>query len=101
MKVADPLMNTMTKEDTLTGEFEFIGGSLALDFTNTLSSFVVRDGERFTEYARLVRWGLEAGVLTHGQADNLLVMADRRPEDAENTLQQAFALREAIHWIFS
>src|SRR5438552_6606125 len=101
MKIADPLVSAETKEHEQDAEFEFVGGSLALDFANTISSFVERRGEQLTDYSHLVRWGLEAGVLTESDANSLLGWADKHPHEAEKVLGQALALRGSLHWIIS
>src|SRR5207302_22567 len=51
--------------------FEFTGGNLCLDFTNTLSGRRAQPRERLTSYEDLVAWGRQAGVLT--DADALLL----------------------------
>src|SRR4051812_50198358 len=92
----------MIEIEAETSRFEFIGGWLSLDFTNTISMYVGgRTGERYHSYEDLVQWGLEAGVLSREQARGLLERARIEPEEAERVQARGLALREAIHWIFS
>lgn len=101
MKIADPLIEAENEVNTEANQFSFVGGSLSLDFTNTISSFRERNGERLTEYARLVRWGLEAGVLDEAEAQQLSKLAKLHPSVANQTLDQALTLRETIHDVFA
>lgn len=86
---------------TETYTFE-IGESLCLDFSNTVSG--ARDLEstdHLQDYATLVVWSRQAGVLTQGEADSLLAEAQRQPEQAQSVLDRARVLRESIFAIFS
>jgi len=78
-----------------------LGGSLCLDFVNTLDP---RAGEQSHEYlasyADLVAWSQRAAGLSARTAQQLLHAAARRPMDAAGVLQQAIELREAIYRIF-
>jgi predicted RNA-binding Zn ribbon-like protein len=56
--------------------------------------------ERFTSYSRLVAWGRDAGVLPDEQAVALMDEAKKNPAAAEAALEDATALREAIHRLF-
>lgn len=89
--------------------FVWVGGRLALDFTNSTAwSRSLGPGgeeeqpeyERFTRYGRLVEWAQAAEALSEREAASLLAEAERRPEDASLALQQTLALRQAIHRIF-
>src|SRR5438445_13121899 len=81
--------------------FEFVGGRLCLDFTNTVSNYDAgRGNERFKSYPALVAWGEQAGVLSRSEAERLLAEAKRHPQEADKAFEQAKTLREALHWIF-
>lgn len=82
-------------------QFDRVGGRLCLDFANTVSG--VRGGalrERLDDYASLVSWGRQAGVVTEAQARRLLAEARRRPPEAEAVLREARELREAVYSVF-
>ncbi len=82
--------------------FGFIAGNLSVDYTNTVSSR--KDGpprEYLTDYAALVAWGRQAGVLTDGEAADLRTQGAAHPADAATVLDEARTLREAIYRMFS
>ncbi len=78
-----------------------IGNALCLDFANTLY------GHRGTplheylhDYGDLVVWSRKAGVLTSAEADRLLRLSERRPEEAAAAFHHAIAQRELIFRVF-
>ena len=82
-------------------ELEFIGGSICLDFTNTLGGS--RDHpthEHIGDYAELVAFARAAGVLRVEQARRLLAAAERDPGAATEIYRRSIALREAISRAF-
>jgi predicted RNA-binding Zn ribbon-like protein len=81
--------------------FEYTGGNLCLDFTNTLSGRRARPRERLTSYQDLVAWGRQAGVLTDADALLLERIAAEHPRDATRMFAEAVALREALYRILS
>jgi predicted RNA-binding Zn ribbon-like protein len=82
-------------------DFEFIGGALCLDFTNTLGRGVTTDTEHLERYQDLVRWGLQAELLDARQAGRLCDAAHSSPSEAEAVLERALELREVIYRIFA
>jgi len=82
--------------------FEFTGGHLCLNFTNTVDN---RKGdnrkELLTSYADLLQWAEEAGVLKARAAVQLQKMADEGPGQAKSVLRTAVQLREALYALFS
>src|SRR5260370_7529035 len=81
--------------------FEFTGGLLCLDFTNTLEdrpSDYAR--ELLNSYSDLVSWSQQARILEDEEAQQLLEEAARRPAEASIVLQRAVVLREAIYRLF-
>lgn len=90
--------------------FRWVGGRLCLDYANTVvwssgADFREPDRprpeyERFTDYARVVAWGRDAGILSERRAAGLLRAAERAPGSAADALQAAMVLREAIHCLF-
>jgi predicted RNA-binding Zn ribbon-like protein len=82
--------------------FAFIGGHLALDFTNSLGGR--RGGsmrETVTTYADLVAWGLQAGMVVADEAHWLLDAAQRDPARAAVVVARARRLREAVYTLIT
>ena len=82
--------------------FELIGGELCLDFANTVGG--TREGgptENLTDYATLVAWSRQVGLITIDEGEQLLREAQRQPEMAQAVLERARLLRESIFTIFS
>ena len=53
-------------------DYEFLGGSLALDFTNTVHSHGMSDpGEDLKTAADLVKWAAQAGLLRDTETHKL------------------------------
>lgn len=92
----------MIEIEAETQGFSFVGRSLCLDFTNTVSGFgTSQPGEKLPDYAHLVQWGREAGVLSGDQARRLFDAASSHGAETAQVHRSALALRDAIHWIFS
>lgn len=82
-------------------DFEFVGGSVALDFANTLGGMhTAPTHEHLVEYKDLVEFGRSAGTLSPSQARRLIEEAARRPSRAVAVLHRAVALRETIWRVF-
>ncbi len=81
---------------------DWTSSRLCLDFANTADWHDSDDPEeKLGSYTNLVSWSREAHILTERQVRQLLDEAERRPEEAASTLEQAIALRETIFRIFS
>src|SRR5215470_9720550 len=82
--------------------FEFVAGRLCLDFVNTVSERPLGPATRedLTDYARLLQWARQAGVLTARGADALALRAAAQPARARRVLEEAIALRERLHRLF-
>lgn len=91
-----------------------IGGSLCLDFVNTVGGRIRRAGrrrakgsadqvvdDRLPSYEALRRWGALVGVLTPRQAKSLADEAVRRPAAAAAVSTRSLILREAMYRIFT
>ena len=78
-------------------DYEFLGGNLALDFTNTLHSHGMSDpGEDLKTAADLVEWAAQAGLLRDAETHKLgRVHAD------QVRFRRALAMRELFYEIFS
>jgi predicted RNA-binding Zn ribbon-like protein len=92
----------MSEEETGADDFKFIGGSLCLDFVNTVGwRGTNHSKESLNNYYELISWSQHAGILRDDEAQELLQLARIRPTEATEVLKRATALREAIHGIFS
>ncbi len=81
--------------------FEFIGGDLSTDFTNTRSGRYDDAGhDHIQRYADLVEFTRQAGVISAATAKRLIAEATRRPDQAMQVQRRAVALREAIWRVF-
>lgn len=79
------------------GPFELIAGSLAVDFTNTLSGTRERPGtEHVARYADIVEFARQGELIRAVDAKRLLEAAERHPQKATEMYRRAIALREAI-----
>lgn len=88
--------------DSATSNFRFVGGSLALDFVNTVN-WTERGLERelLTGYEALVEWGVLAGVLPGESGERLRKGARLDPEGAARALARAYELRELLQRLFA
>jgi predicted RNA-binding Zn ribbon-like protein len=79
-------------------ELRLLGGRLCIDFVNTIEN---RAGDRpeelLSSYADLVGWSRHAGVLDEPDGFRLLALAGENSGAAEQVLEQALYLREALH----
>jgi predicted RNA-binding Zn ribbon-like protein len=83
-------------------EFDLSGGHLALDFANTLSERArPRPIDRLQQYADLLVWGRQSGILAEFEEHRLLREARIRPAEAVAILERAIELREALYRIVS
>ena len=82
-------------------ELELIGGTLCLDFVNTVDP---RHGnarsEYLTDYRALLSWAVRAGALGMREAAKLRAEARRHPRRARQVHRDAIALREHAYAIF-
>ena len=82
-------------------DFEFVGGSVALDFANTLGGMhTAPTHEHLVEYKDLVEFGRSAATLSRPEVRRLIEEAARQPARAAAALRRAIALREAIWRVF-
>ena len=83
-------------------KFQFIGGDLSLDFTNTLGNYA---SAAFSEYLRsyedLIEWSHQAGIYGAAEAQSFLQRAQQKSEQAESILQRSHDLRLRLHQLFS
>lgn len=80
---------------------EFVGGSLALDFANTLGgTHTAPSHEHIVGYSDLVEFCRSAGTMSPSLGRRLVEEAARQPARAAAVLRRAIALREAIWRVF-
>ncbi len=92
----------MEQEPEKVKDFEFIGGNLSLDFTNTIDGLRGKDAqEGLTDYADLLDWSRQAGIISVAQASQLTQFSLERLSETKIVYERAIALREAIYHIFS
>jgi predicted RNA-binding Zn ribbon-like protein len=82
--------------------FEFPGGNLCLDFTNTVDNRAsARPQELLNSYSDLLRWAQQAKIIGTREAERLQQLADAARGRARTVLQHAIRLREALYTLFS
>jgi len=84
------------------GNLNLVGGTLCLDFVNTLD-WRGRElpVEFLKEYSDLVAWSRHAGIVKPKEAKQLIQKASKNPLKAENVLNDAGTLREILYRIFT
>lgn len=88
---------------------ELVGGSLCLDFCNTVQERPefrragggIPQGDLFSSYADLLAWAEQAKVLPHSITERLALSAHTFPQLAEQTLRRGLQLREQLFTLFS
>jgi predicted RNA-binding Zn ribbon-like protein len=80
--------------------FDYIGGSLILDFTN-VGTHAGHNHEHLRSYDDLVDFVQQAGGLSPADARRLIADAGRHPGAAKAVLARALALRDASMRVFS
>ena len=84
------------------GSIKLLGGSLCLDFVNTIHCYGCTDiGEYLNTYKDLVAWSRHVGTINAGEAKALSRRAERQPAEAKSVHERAVQLREAIYHIFT
>lgn len=92
----------MIKEEMHAGDSDFIGRRLCLDFSNTVGMHASDNPrENLNTYHDLVKWSLQARILSEDDARKLIRKATKKPSESERVLRRAVRLREAIYRIFS
>ena len=79
--------------------FELEGGTISLDFVNTVSG--MRAGgnprDRLAGYPDVVYWAEQVGLVSARQAAELYALAGRQPQRAAAAFEEAIRRREALH----
>jgi predicted RNA-binding Zn ribbon-like protein len=77
--------------------FDFCGGQLAIDFTNTVGSRGGAPEEHLRTFGDLAAWAEARGILPRARATRLRRAAAARPAAARAALGRALELREALY----
>jgi predicted RNA-binding Zn ribbon-like protein len=81
--------------------FELCGGSLCLDFVNTLDDrYSNGPKELLKSYIDLARFAEDAGILSELQVNQLFESSMQSPELAQRALAGAIEMREAMYAVF-
>jgi predicted RNA-binding Zn ribbon-like protein len=80
---------------------ETVGGSLCLDFVNTINSRLMPEHDYLLHYSDLATWANKVGILSATQNNQLQNRAKQNAEEAENALQTARTFRELLYRLFS
>lgn len=75
------------------------GGTLTLDFANTIDAFATDPDSLSPGYANVLAWYLHAELLDESEATRLLRVARRNPKDAAAVRRRITSLRDAIRAI--
>jgi predicted RNA-binding Zn ribbon-like protein len=90
-------MDSMVTRSEPGYRWDFCGGHLAIDFTNTVGGRGGARQEHFNRWADVVGWAEARGVVSRARAAALRRAAARRPAAARAALASALGLREAIY----
>jgi predicted RNA-binding Zn ribbon-like protein len=94
---SSPLGSIMNNIPAADHPFGFVGGALALDFTNTVGgTHRAPSHEHLMQYDDLVNFAQQAGAIPQTEARRLTQEAHRHPTRAKDVLNRAIALREAM-----
>jgi len=91
-------MVTRSEPDYL---WDFCGGHLAVDFTNTVGSRGSTPQEHFTTYGDILSWADARGVLPPAEVRRLHAIADRNPTQAHEAVLVVRSLRESLYQVLS
>ena len=95
----------VTPESVLRSEpgyrFDFCGGHLALDFTNTVGSRGSEAEEHLETYGDVLAWVEARHVVSHAEAARLKRRASADPDAARRAWHRAIDLREALYAVLA
>src|SRR6266498_328529 len=95
-------MSAAVKPTSPPRKFQFVGGDVCLDFTNTVGGKRgLAPREYLNAYADFVAWCRQADLLNATTAEALLQSAARRADESDAAFRRAIALRETIYRIFA
>jgi len=83
-------------------EYRTKTGWLCLDFANTVDWHASANPEEsLNEYADLIKWSVDRGIISGDARDVLLRKSEERPVEAQAVLEKAREIRENIYQILS
>jgi predicted RNA-binding Zn ribbon-like protein len=84
-------------------EFDLTGGQLALNLANTVSRRHDPDRrkEHLENYADIVTFARQSGIISPKQAKELCDYAEHRATEAARSFRKAIAMREVMYRVFS
>jgi len=91
----------MTYKTRTLETLEIVGGSLCLDFTNTINSRHKPEHDYLAEYSDLVNWAVKVGYISVSQGRRLQRQAKQDEANAQAALQKAVSLRELLYRLLS
>jgi predicted RNA-binding Zn ribbon-like protein len=77
--------------------WDFCGGQLAVDFTNTVGDRGATATEHLNVYGDVLSWAETRGVIAHAEAQRLSAVAARNAAGARDATTTLVALREALY----
>ncbi len=79
-------------------QYEYVAGRPSLDFVNTVGGLrPALAREYLNAYGDLIRWARQAGLIDSRRGQALLAEAARHPQRAEQAVENAQRVREALH----
>src|SRR5262249_41472906 len=81
--------------------WDFCGGHLAVDFTNTVGSRGGTPEEHFNTYADVLSWAKTRGAVTATVARGLRTAAERNGTQAREAVVEMRALRESLYQVLA
>jgi len=81
--------------------WDFCGGHLAVDFTNTVGDRGAEPQEHFNSYGDVLSWAETRRVLGAAEARRLRTLAGRNPTLAREAVVELRALRESLYRVLS
>jgi predicted RNA-binding Zn ribbon-like protein len=80
---------------------ELVGGTLCLDFVNTINSRQNPEHDYLMQYADVVGWATKLGIISLTQTNHLQRRSRQNMHEAENALLAARTLRDLLYRLFS
>jgi len=81
--------------------WDFCGGDLAIDFTNTVGNRGDTSEEHFNLYGDVLSWADARGVIARADMRRLSRRAEQAPADAHGALASMIALRESLYRVLA
>src|SRR6185295_15369041 len=92
-----PLDGGSPQRSDLGYTFDFCGGHLAIDFTNTVGDRGAETADHLNTFGDIVAWAEARRVISRSGAAALRRQAAADPDEAKRAWRSALALREALY----